>query len=149
MKKKIVGEVKINYKQIFSCHQRNFRHFGAFFSCPTEISQPFLRSLTFPPTSLSQALSLRSNCLGSLKSTFHLLLAHLLPTKGAWPWQHLEKLCEKCWPIQKSKKKGKYIKEKIPPEVPHLLHSLGTLKLTHKFSSGWPTACGWLSTRYF
>jgi len=102
----------------------------------------------FPQSSLSQPLSLRSNCLGSLKSTFHLLLAHLLPTKGAWPWQHLEKLCEKCWPIQKGEKR-KYIKEKIPPEVPHLLHSLGTLKLTHKFSSGWPTACGWLSTRYF
>jgi len=49
----------------------------------------------------------------------------------------------------KKAKKKKYIKEKIPPEVPHLLPSLGTLKLTHKFSSGWPTACGWLSTRYF
>lgn len=143
------GEVKINYKQIFSCRQRNFRHFAAFFGCPTEISQQFLRDFPFLLNFASSTIFSSGQLFRVTQKHISLIISSFIThKKGAWPWQHLQKLCEKCCPIQKGGKK-KCIKAKIPPEVAHFLLSLGTLKLTHKFSSGWPIACGRLSTRYF
>lgn len=120
-----------------------------FLAAQPKFHSNFYGIFLFSSILLPRPFSLRGNCLGSLKSTFHLLLAHLLHTKKASdPGGTCKNFVKNAAQYKKAEKK-KCIKAKIPPEVAHFLLSLGTLKLTHKFSSGWPIACGRLSTRYF
>lgn len=121
------GEVKINYKQIFSCRQRNFRHFAAFFGCPTEISQQFLRDFPFLLNFASSTIFSSGQLFRVTQKHISLIISSFIThKKGVWPWRHLQKLCEKCCPIQKGGKKEMYKGENtsrscpLPPLVGHL-----------------------------